>query len=131
MDRLGTLLSWVMAIFLAFVAGAMLIVTNTPPHQFFRDAWSAANALYRKETFDNYDAQRAIMKCVYEGLTAKTIDAGLAVENRYLTSLLRGPQAANMIRTLFFSTQALGKGARRPPFAFLPAVSKVQARACT
>jgi 3-hydroxyacyl-CoA dehydrogenase / enoyl-CoA hydratase / 3-hydroxybutyryl-CoA epimerase len=77
--------------------------------------WSAANALYRKETFDNYDAQRAIMKCVYEGLTAKTIDAGLAVENRYLVSLLRGPQAANMIRTLFFSMQALGKGARRPP----------------
>ncbi|HUF46057.1 MAG TPA: 3-hydroxyacyl-CoA dehydrogenase NAD-binding domain-containing protein [Aestuariivirgaceae bacterium] len=76
--------------------------------------WSAANALYRKETFDNYDAQRAIMKCVYEGLTAKTIDAGLAVEQRYLTMLLRGPQAANMIRTLFFSMQALGKGARRP-----------------
>jgi 3-hydroxyacyl-CoA dehydrogenase / enoyl-CoA hydratase / 3-hydroxybutyryl-CoA epimerase len=77
--------------------------------------WSAANALYRKETFDNYDAQRAIMKCVYEGLTVKTIDAGLAVENRYLVSLLRGPQAGNMIRTLFFSMQALGKGARRPP----------------
>jgi 3-hydroxyacyl-CoA dehydrogenase/enoyl-CoA hydratase/3-hydroxybutyryl-CoA epimerase len=76
--------------------------------------WSAANALYRKETFDNYDAQRAIMKCVYEGLTARTIDAGLAVESRYFTSLLRGAQAPNMIRTLFFSMQALGKGARRP-----------------
>ncbi len=76
--------------------------------------WSAANALYRKETFDNYDAQRAIMKCVYEGLTVRTIDAGLAVESRYLTSLLRGRQAPNMIRSLFFSIQALGKGARRP-----------------
>jgi 3-hydroxyacyl-CoA dehydrogenase / enoyl-CoA hydratase / 3-hydroxybutyryl-CoA epimerase len=76
--------------------------------------WAAANALYRKETFDNYDAQRAIMKCVYEGLTAKTIDAGLAVESRYFTSLLRGAQAPNMIRSLFTSMQALGKGARRP-----------------
>jgi 3-hydroxyacyl-CoA dehydrogenase / enoyl-CoA hydratase / 3-hydroxybutyryl-CoA epimerase len=76
--------------------------------------WSAANALYRKETFDNYDAQRAIMKCVYEGLTVKTIDAGLAIESRYFTSLLRGSQAANMIRSLFTSMQALGKGARRP-----------------
>jgi 3-hydroxyacyl-CoA dehydrogenase / enoyl-CoA hydratase / 3-hydroxybutyryl-CoA epimerase len=76
--------------------------------------WTAANALYRKETFDNYDAQRAIMKCVYEGLTAKTIDAGLAVESRYFTSLLRGAQAPNMIRSLFTSMQALSKGARRP-----------------
>jgi 3-hydroxyacyl-CoA dehydrogenase / enoyl-CoA hydratase / 3-hydroxybutyryl-CoA epimerase len=76
--------------------------------------WAAANALYRKETFDNYDAQRAIMKCVYEGLTAKTIDAGLAVESRYFTSLLRGAQAPNMIRSLFTSMQALSKGARRP-----------------
>ena len=76
--------------------------------------WSAANALYRKETFDNYDAQRAIMQCVYEGLTAKTIDAGLAVESRYFTALLRGAQAPNMIRSLFTSMQALGKGARRP-----------------
>ena len=40
--------------------------------------WAAANALYRKETYDNYDAQRAIMSCVYEGLSVKSIDAGPA-----------------------------------------------------
>ena len=39
--------------------------------------WPVANSLYRKQTFDNYDAQRAILKCVYEGLSVKTIDAGL------------------------------------------------------
>ncbi len=76
--------------------------------------WPAANALYRQKTYDNYDAQRAIMKCVYEGLTVKSIDAGLAIEARYFTSLLKGPQSKNMIRSLFLSKQALGKGARRP-----------------
>jgi 3-hydroxyacyl-CoA dehydrogenase/enoyl-CoA hydratase/3-hydroxybutyryl-CoA epimerase len=77
--------------------------------------WAAANALYRKETFDNYDAQRAILSCVYEGLTAKTIDTGLAIEITYFTKLLLGPQARVMIRSLFQSQQALSKGARRPP----------------
>jgi 3-hydroxyacyl-CoA dehydrogenase/enoyl-CoA hydratase/3-hydroxybutyryl-CoA epimerase len=76
--------------------------------------WPVANALYRKQTFDNYDAQRAIMKCVYEGLSVKTIDAGLLIEARYFTALVRGPQAANMIRSLFLSMQDLAKGARRP-----------------
>ena len=76
--------------------------------------WPAANALYRQKTYDNYDAQRAIMKCVYEGLTVKTIDAGLLIEGRYFTSLLKGPQSRNMIRSLFLSMQELGKGARRP-----------------
>ena len=31
--------------------------------------WAAANAIYRRETYDNYPAQRAIMSCVYEGLS--------------------------------------------------------------
>ncbi|HHI82872.1 MAG TPA: 3-hydroxyacyl-CoA dehydrogenase [Rhizobiales bacterium] len=76
--------------------------------------WMAANAMYRQQTYDNYDAQRAIMKCVYEGLCVKTIDAGLAIEGRYFTSLLKGSQSKNMIRSLFVSMQELGKGARRP-----------------
>jgi 3-hydroxyacyl-CoA dehydrogenase/enoyl-CoA hydratase/3-hydroxybutyryl-CoA epimerase len=76
--------------------------------------WSAANAMYRQQTYDNYDAQRAIMKCVYEGLCVKTIDAGLKIEERYFTGLLKGPQSKNMIRTLFGSMQDLSKGARRP-----------------
>jgi 3-hydroxyacyl-CoA dehydrogenase/enoyl-CoA hydratase/3-hydroxybutyryl-CoA epimerase len=76
--------------------------------------WPAANALYRKETYDNYDAQRAILSCVYEGLSVKSIDAGLRIEARYFTSLLLGRQSRNMIRSLFTSHQALSKGARRP-----------------
>ncbi len=79
--------------------------------------WAAANALYRKESYDNYDAQRAIMSCVFEGLAVKSIDAGLLIEQRYFTSLMMGRQSKAMIRSLFHSMQALGKGARRPQAA--------------
>ena len=41
----------------------------------------AANAIYRRETYDNYPAARAIMQCVYEGLQLP-IDAALRVESR-------------------------------------------------
>jgi 3-hydroxyacyl-CoA dehydrogenase/enoyl-CoA hydratase/3-hydroxybutyryl-CoA epimerase len=76
--------------------------------------WPAANALYRKETYDNYDAQRAILKCVYEGLQVKSFDAALRIEARHFTRLLMGAQARNMIRSLFVSMQDINKGARRP-----------------
>ena len=33
----------------------------------------AANAIYRRETFDNYPAARAIMQVVYEGLSFRSI----------------------------------------------------------
>src|SRR3982075_498528 len=73
----------------------------------------AANAIYRRETHDNYPAARAIMQCVYEGLQLP-IDAALRVESRYFTQILRSKEAAAMIRSLFLSMQELNKGARRP-----------------
>jgi 3-hydroxyacyl-CoA dehydrogenase/enoyl-CoA hydratase/3-hydroxybutyryl-CoA epimerase len=73
----------------------------------------AGNAIYRRETYDNYPAARAIMQCVYEGLQLP-IDAGLRVESRYFTHILRSKEAAAMIRSLFLSMQELNKGARRP-----------------
>src|ERR1700754_4778329 len=73
----------------------------------------AGNAIYRRETYDNYPAARAIMSCVYEGLQLP-IDAGLRVESRYFTQILRSKEAAAMIRSLFLSMQELNKGARRP-----------------
>jgi 3-hydroxyacyl-CoA dehydrogenase / enoyl-CoA hydratase / 3-hydroxybutyryl-CoA epimerase len=74
----------------------------------------AGNAIYRRETYDNYPAARAIMSCVYEGLQLP-IDAALRVESRYFTHVLRSNEAAAMIRSLFLSMQELNKGARRPP----------------
>ena len=73
-----------------------------------------ANALYRRETYDNYPAARAIMQVVYEGLQLP-MDQALRVESRYFAKILRSPEAAAMIRSLFFSMQELNKGARRPP----------------
>jgi len=73
----------------------------------------AGNAIYRRETYDNYPAARAIMSCVYEGLLLP-IDAALRVESRYFTQVLRSKEAAAMIRSLFLSMQELNKGARRP-----------------
>jgi 3-hydroxyacyl-CoA dehydrogenase/enoyl-CoA hydratase/3-hydroxybutyryl-CoA epimerase len=73
----------------------------------------AANAIYRRETYDNYPAARAIMQVVYEGLQLP-MDAALRVESRWFAKILRSPEAAAMIRTLFVSMQELNKGARRP-----------------
>lgn len=75
--------------------------------------WPAANAIYRRETFDNYPGIRAILHCAYEGLQLP-MDLGLQVESRYFAHVLQQPEAANMIRSLFVSMQDLGKGARRP-----------------
>ena len=73
----------------------------------------AANAIYRRETYDNYPAARAIMQVVYEGLQLP-IDLALRVESRWFAKILRSPEAAAMIRSLFVSMQELNKGARRP-----------------
>jgi 3-hydroxyacyl-CoA dehydrogenase/enoyl-CoA hydratase/3-hydroxybutyryl-CoA epimerase len=81
--------------------------------------WPAANAIYRRETYDNYPAARAILQVAYEGLLLP-FDRALTVESRYFTKILRSPEAAAMIRSLFVSMQELNKGARRP--ANVPAV---------
>ncbi len=73
-----------------------------------------ANAIYRRETYDNYPGARAILQTVYEGLQVD-IDTGLRIESRWFAHVLRSPQAAAMIRSLFVSMQELNKGARRPP----------------
>ena len=72
-----------------------------------------ANAIYRRETYDNYPAARAIMQVVYEGLQLP-FDLALRVESRWFAKILRSPEAAAMIRSLFVSMQELNKGARRP-----------------
>jgi 3-hydroxyacyl-CoA dehydrogenase/enoyl-CoA hydratase/3-hydroxybutyryl-CoA epimerase len=75
--------------------------------------FTPANAIYRRETYDNYPAARAIMQVVYEGLQLD-MDTALRVESRWFAKILRSPEAAAMIRTLFVSMQELNKGARRP-----------------
>ena len=73
----------------------------------------AANAIYRRETYDNYPAARAVLQVVYEGLQVP-FDTALRIESRWFAKILRSPEAAAMIRSLFVSMQDLNKGARRP-----------------
>src|SRR5260370_54832 len=61
-----------------------------------------ANAIYRRETYDNYPAARAIMQVVYEGLQVP-FDTALRIESRYFAKILRSPEAAALIRSPFFS----------------------------
>ena len=75
--------------------------------------WPPANAIYRRETHDNYPAAKAILGAVYEGLQLP-MDLALKVESRYFAKILRSKEAAAMIRTLFLSMGELNKGARRP-----------------
>ena len=75
--------------------------------------FTPANAIYRRETYDNYPAARAIMQVVYEGLQLP-MDQALRVESRWFAKILRSPEAAAMIRSLFVSMQEINKGARRP-----------------
>jgi 3-hydroxyacyl-CoA dehydrogenase / enoyl-CoA hydratase / 3-hydroxybutyryl-CoA epimerase len=75
--------------------------------------FAPANAIYRRETYDNYPAARAILQVVYEGLQVD-MDTALRIESRWFAKILRSPEAAAMIRTLFVSMQELNKGARRP-----------------
>jgi 3-hydroxyacyl-CoA dehydrogenase/enoyl-CoA hydratase/3-hydroxybutyryl-CoA epimerase len=75
--------------------------------------WPAANAIYRRETQDNYPGARYLLHSVVEGLQLP-MDLALQVESRYFAKVLQAPEAANMIRSLFVSMQELNKGARRP-----------------
>ncbi len=72
-----------------------------------------ANAIYRRETYDNYPAARAILQVVFDGLQLP-FDLALQVESRHFAHILRSKEAAAMIRTLFVSMGELNKGARRP-----------------
>jgi 3-hydroxyacyl-CoA dehydrogenase/enoyl-CoA hydratase/3-hydroxybutyryl-CoA epimerase len=75
--------------------------------------WPPAIAILRRETWGNYPAAHAILKCVYEGLLVP-FDTGLKIEQRYFTEILQTREAEAMIRSLFVSLQELNKGARRP-----------------
>jgi 3-hydroxyacyl-CoA dehydrogenase / enoyl-CoA hydratase / 3-hydroxybutyryl-CoA epimerase len=75
--------------------------------------WPPANAIYRRETYDNYPAARAILTCVFEGLQLP-MDLALTNESKHFANILLSKEAAAMIRSLFLSMGELNKGARRP-----------------
>jgi 3-hydroxyacyl-CoA dehydrogenase/enoyl-CoA hydratase/3-hydroxybutyryl-CoA epimerase len=72
-----------------------------------------ASAMTHANTYDNFPHAKAILSAVYEGMKLPMDRAG-KVEARYVITLLAGPVARSMLRTLFFSLQEARKGARRP-----------------
>jgi 3-hydroxyacyl-CoA dehydrogenase/enoyl-CoA hydratase/3-hydroxybutyryl-CoA epimerase len=61
----------------------------------------------------NYPAPAAILASVYEGLQVP-IDRGLAIERRRFARLAAGPEARNLVRTMFVNKGKADKLARRP-----------------
>lgn len=72
----------------------------------------------------NYPAPAAILACVYEGLQLP-IDRGLAIERRKFAQLAAGPEARNLIRTMFINKGKADKLARRPAGVALKPVQKL------
>lgn len=75
--------------------------------------YMGASTMALRQSKGNYPAIQAILSCLYEG-SMLPIDTALRVESKYFTKLLSGPNAKNMIRTLFVNKQAAEKGAARP-----------------
>lgn len=73
----------------------------------------AGNALVAKNTRHNYPAPIAAQSAMFEGC-ATSFDQGLDIESQYFGSLLAGPVARNMMRTLFLHKNRADKLDRRP-----------------
>lgn len=70
-------------------------------------------AMIHASTYGNYPHAKAILSAVYEGMKLP-VERAARVETRYFLTLLGGPVARNMLRTLYFGMQNAAKGVRRP-----------------
>jgi 3-hydroxyacyl-CoA dehydrogenase/enoyl-CoA hydratase/3-hydroxybutyryl-CoA epimerase len=66
-----------------------------------------------KQTQRTMAAPVALLSAVYEGALLP-FDRAIRIESKYFAKIVAGPQARNMIRTLFVSKNAAERGARRP-----------------
>ena len=77
------------------------------------DLFVSGIARLHAATRGNFPAPKAIMSCVYEGMST-TIEVGLRIESRHFANLAMGAVAKNLIRTMFFAMGDANKLARRP-----------------
>jgi len=75
--------------------------------------FTMGNALLASNTRHNYPAPIAAQSAIFEGC-ATSFDDGLKIESQYFGSLLSGPIARNMMRSLFVNKGKADKLARRP-----------------
>ncbi len=72
-----------------------------------------APAMLHRKTRGNYPAPEAILSACVEGAQVD-FDAAMRIESRYMTRLVVGPVAKNMIGTLFFQANEIRGGHSRP-----------------
>lgn len=86
---------------------------GTPYHPSGYMTYVGASAMVNGRTWGAYPAAKALLSAVYEGALVD-FDSALRIEARWFTHILLDPSSSAMIRSLFISSQALQKGARRP-----------------
>lgn len=74
---------------------------------------AVAPAMLQQKTRGNYPAPEAILATCVEGAQVD-FDTAMRIESRYMTRLVTGPVAKNMIGTLFFSANEIRGGQGRP-----------------
>lgn len=86
--------------------------------------WPPAAAILARKPYDNYPAPRAILQAAYEGLQ-EPFDAAEEIERHHTHAVLKTPQAAAMLKSLYFSRRELGRGARRPSHVPMTKFTKI------
>ncbi len=72
-----------------------------------------APAIQQQKTRGNYPAPEAVLSASVESAQVD-FDTAMRIESRYLTRLVVGPVAKNMISTLFFQANEIRSGGSRP-----------------
>lgn len=83
-----------------------------------------APAMLQRRTRGNFPAPEAILSAAVEGAQVD-FDTAMRIESRYLTKLVTGGIARNMIGTLFFQLNEIKAGKGRPAEPPRPAITRV------
>ena len=86
---------------------------GTPSNPKIAAALTVAPAMLKLKTRGLYPAPEAVLCAMVEGAQVD-FDTALRIESRYLTKVMTGPVAKNMINTFFFNMNAVKSGQSRP-----------------
>ena len=86
---------------------------GTPSNPKIAAALSVAPAMLKLKTRGLYPAPEAVLCAMVEGAQVD-FDTALRIESRYLTKVMTGQVAKNMINTFFFNINAVKSGQSRP-----------------
>ena len=86
---------------------------GTPSNPKIAAALSVAPAMLKLKTRGLYPAPEAVLCAMAEGAQVD-FDTALRIESRYLTKVMTGQVAKNMINTFFFNMNAVKSGQSRP-----------------